>query len=126
MMEDPLDELMVDEEQEINRNLLAGILKGAIKFTKNGEILPEETFYDLPTWKKILYYLLARKAMFLKDVIDEEGCDYKTIAEMINTSPKTVSGRLSGNISNLVKLQNNKFSIPTYYITKCKKVLENE
>lgn len=59
--QDPLRELLV-EVVEVDRNKLAEVLKGYIRInSKDGRIIPQESFSELDIRNKILTFLIGRK-----------------------------------------------------------------
>jgi len=123
---DPLDELIVDEAKEADKAILAGLLKGHVELTKTGKINFTETFYEYADWKKIMIYLLARKAISLKKL----GADVKEatmpveIGKAILVSGDTVSKRLARELKGFAEKNQDGYFIPNYRLLKCRSKLE--
>ncbi|MBR9707612.1 MAG: hypothetical protein GOV15_04215, partial [Candidatus Diapherotrites archaeon] len=85
-MSDPLDELFVDEVK-VDTTVVAEILKGKFIFSHAGEIefLPE--FENFSEMKQVLAYLVARKALFLRGLVELEGVLPKQIDEVLRLKP---------------------------------------
>jgi len=127
MSKDPLDKLIVDKEaNEVSLELLASILQSFVRFTKDGELLFEGEFYKLPGWKKIVIYLLSRKVISIKKLIEvfEEGAGSREISETIGVPQKSVSRELSTKLKTLARNENSKYQIPNYNLHKCSEMLK--
>jgi len=127
MKEDPLDKLIVEKDtNDFSLELLASTLQGFVRFTKEGEIIFESSFYPLPEWKKIVIYLLSRKVISIKKLITnyEEGAGPKDISEVIGATSKNISRDLATKLKSLVRNENSKYKIPNYNITKCAEMLK--
>lgn len=115
---DPLDDLFEDENEVIDRTVLASALQSYVTFTREGKLIPKEQFDALKNTKKILVLLLSKKALNLKLGTDEK------------TSPKEleeISGIPIGSIKptvrqlvtkRLLRSENGTYWIPDYAVTK--------
>ncbi len=127
MNEDPLDKLIVEKDaNNFSLDLLASTLQNFVKFTKEGEIIFDGTFYALPEWKKIIIYLLSRKVISIKKLIPEfeEGVAPKEISEIMGVASKSVSRDLATKLKTLVRNENSKYKIPNYNIQKSAEMLK--
>lgn len=122
MSEDPLDKLIVEKNaNEISLELLASVLHNFVRFTKQGEIIFDGAFYKLPEWKKIVVYLLSRKVISIKKLIEpfEEGVGSGEISELTGVPQKAVSRDLSTKLKTVTRNESGKYKIPNYNIHQC-------
>jgi len=52
MKKDALDKLIVNEKESADVDLLATLINGFLRFTKEGEIIFERQFFKQTDWKK--------------------------------------------------------------------------
>lgn len=126
---DELDEFIVDENEPINKNLLALIIKPYVNTIGKNEVIDyTEKFEESASWKKVLIYLCCRKVMFLKNLVKEEPVGPKAIAEKTNISVDSAKNiSRDKNLKKLILNYGGKYSIPNYKLNSVKKVLlENE
>ena len=127
MEKDALDELIVNEDQKPDSDLLAGILKNYVRFSQNGEILFAENFTDLQQWKKVLVYLLARKAAVIKKLVQLKECAAPLeISNKIFIPAGNISKFLNRELKSIVKEQKKCYFVPNYNLLKCKEILEEK
>jgi hypothetical protein len=127
MSENPLDKLIVEKDvNEISLDVLASILQSFVRLTKEGELLFERSFYELPEWKKVTIYLLSRKVISIKKLIAQfdEGASPKEISEVTGVPSKSISRDLSTKLKTLVRNEKGKYKIPHYNIHKCAEMLK--
>lgn len=126
---DELDDFIVDENEPVDKKLLALIIKPYINsIGKNGVIDHTDRFENSPAWKKTLVYLCCRKVMFIKEIIEDEPTGPKIISENTNISldsAKNISR--DKNLKKLVAKDKGKYFISNYKLKLIKEILlENE
>ncbi|APX95724.1 hypothetical protein [Natronorubrum daqingense] len=85
-----LEDLLVDEEK-LNKELLAGTVSKYVKIGKDsGDLIPNERYNDLISKKKIVVALLAQKARFELDMVEEEWLPPAEINEMTGVKTGTI------------------------------------
>ena len=111
---DPLAELIVSKDNALNKSSLRDLLKPFVAIVDDGEILPTEKFSKLADGDKICIYLLARKVMVLKNLLDTEG------AKPTEISKKTGIGLSSAKKVTYIKYarkdESGNYYIPNYFI----------
>ncbi len=125
---DPLDKLIVDENQSIDSDLLASLIEDFMQFTKDGEFIFTEKFFKESDWKKVLFFLLGRKVIFIKSLKDgfKEEIQPKDISDLLVIPPKSITRILSTELKGITKSTKGSHKIPNYNLHKCKEVLENK
>lgn len=128
-MTDPLDDLIVDESVEPDLTLISKILKGNVELTKKeGRIIFSEDFHDFPDWKKIMIFLLARKAVVIKKLNKEikEHSMPTEIGKNILVSGDNVGKRLARELKGIAIKNPDGYFIPNYKLVKCRDLLESK
>ncbi|MCK4647369.1 hypothetical protein KAT24_00370 [Candidatus Pacearchaeota archaeon] len=128
---DELDEIFVNKNIPINKKLLVEILKSFVTIDEEGMIDFKEDYEKLSYWKKILIYLLCKKALTSRKIIDKEYANPKEISEnaMIGES---AAKKISNNetIKRLTKKTKEGYFIQNYNLKKIKDIIlgkeENE
>lgn len=125
-MVDSLDELIVDESKEPDLDILAKILKGNAELTTEGKLNFSEEFFKYPDWKKIMIYLIGRKAVVIKKLNKEmkESVMPGEIGKHILVSGENVGKRLSRELKIVVTKNKDGYFVPNYRLLKCKSMLE--
>ncbi len=126
---DPLDKLIVDEDENPNAELLAELVSPYFRFSKNsGEIIFNEEFYKLKDWQKVLIYLLGRKVIFIKKLQKDfnEKISPKEISECLNIPQKSITKYASKELKDIIKSEKGKYFVPNYNLYKCKEKLKGE
>jgi len=124
---DPLDDIIVDEDQSMDRTLLAEMLKQEVKITKQGEICFDGKYHAYKQWEKIILYLLARKVRAIKKISNsKEGASLKEIEEGTMIPSKSVSRAFNHNLKGILKKDKSFYSIPNYNLSRCKLILEGK
>lgn len=128
MTKNPLDEIIIDEDIKPDLNLLASILKGNLRITKNGEIIFEEKVRVGAAWKRELYYLLARKVIVIKKLKQiKEEVSNKEISEEAFIPPQTLSRFPTRELKPVLKkTKRGLYIIPNYNLLKSKRLLEGK
>lgn len=124
MEKDPLDELIVDEEEELDKSIVSGILKDYCKISKQtGNPIPNDNFYSLKNKQKIIIFLLSRRAANIKNINIDFRVTSKEISEATGMKYGTVSKDLTRLCEeSLVKSEENKFFIPNHAINPVQKM----
>jgi hypothetical protein len=122
---DPLDELIVEEDKEVDKALLAELLRGKVEITASGKINLTEEVLNYPDWKKLLVYLLARKVVYAKKLIGgmKEGAMPADIGKAALMSNSTVAKRLGRELKSVVEKTSSGYVIPNYRLIKCRSLL---
>lgn len=128
MDKDPLEKFIVDERESLDLELLASLIDGFMKFTKEGEIIFEESFSKEKGYKKILLYLLGRKVISIKKLKKDfkEESKPAEIAQDIGVPQGSVTKGLSRDLKKITKSENGAHKIPPYNLYKCKEVLKKK
>jgi hypothetical protein len=127
-MADALDELIVDTKARPDLDLLANILKDNIQLTTDGNLNFSEDFHKYPDWKKVMLYMLGRKAIVIKKLskeIKEESMPAE-IGKYILVSGDTVGKRIARELKRIVVKNKGGYFIPNYNLLKCKELLEKK
>lgn len=125
--EDPLDSVFVDKNQPADRKLVADILRPLVTIDKEGTINFKAKYSELDESKKALVYLIAKKAMVLKEIenIAEESKNNE-ISEGANIKKKNVENTLYNYYKHLVEKGNKGYFIPNYNLKRVRDVLLGE
>ena len=128
MTTDELDKFFVDENEPINKKELADLIEDFIyTIGRNGVIEFKEDFETMPDWRKTAVFLLCRKIMMIKGVIEDEKIGPKEIADTIHISESSARDVVSRNpsLQKIVSKENSRYFIPNYKIKKLKEILKN-
>lgn len=118
MDNDEFKELFVTENEIIDKKLLGSTLTNFIKLTPTGELILETNFYNLSNTQKIIIYLLARKVLKIKKIIEQEEIGPTDLANSIGLAIGSVKSVFFFTKDNIFKSLNGKYMIPNYAITK--------
>lgn len=121
----PLDALVVDERALLEPRRLSELLQKFARFTVKGEFVPEPSFDELDNNRKVVVFLLAKKAMRLKGLTEDEMAGPAEVAYecgIPSGSAKTALRRLNGF---MVEGSGGKYGVPVKYMERVKKVLED-
>ncbi|HAQ03176.1 TPA: hypothetical protein DCQ22_04795 [Candidatus Nomurabacteria bacterium] len=116
--DDPLNQLIVDENQPVNRDTLARLLMGYITLKKGTwEIDFTEKFRELPKKEALLLLLSAIK---VRNLIDSKFKDEITPSEIIKMEIMA-EGTVKSSLKILsdakdIKVRDGKYSLPNYKI----------
>ena len=126
-IKDALDELIVDVNQLVDISLLADLLRGNLTLSREGNINYENNFYNSPEWKRMVLYLLARKAIALKNLKNiKEKALYKEVAEGAFIPATSVPRTHLKSLKGVVLKDKEGYFIPNYNLIKCKLKLEEQ
>jgi len=122
---DELDELIVDENQVIDKGLLRDIIKPYLMITNEGGVIFKNPFDKQTGAKKILIYILARKVMKIKNVgnLKHENVNQKDISEKTNIADYNVRSYIATPLKGIVLRDENGYFIPNYNLIRVKNLL---
>lgn len=93
-VDDPLHELLVDSAA-VDRDAIAGILKGRIAIDRNsGRLVLSPSYNELDARRKVLSILLGRKAAHLLGLADGEPLTNKEVGDLAGLPPGTAAPSL--------------------------------
>ncbi len=116
---DPLQNLIAESTEEIDRGRLTNLLKTYVVFSKEGTVTFRPEFYKLGNSAKILVVLVAQKARHLLfDNIPEAMSPSEIIALdiMAAGSAKTSLKRLLEKTRDIKKDSGKKYYVPNYLL----------
>ncbi len=128
---DPLQGLISESTEEINRAQLAELVKPYAAFSKDGSVTFLPAFYKLNNASKVLVVLTAQKARHLL-FGDRFTTDAMSSAEMINLevmaegSVKSTVKRLLEKTHDIKKNSDKKYYIPNYQLSSLKETISLE
>ena len=118
---DPLDEIFVETNEAQDKQIIASILKVFVTIDPKENLDFSEEYHKLTNMRKALVYLIIKKAMKLRGLVEDE---FATTSE---TSKKTLISENDANNAFCIhykKLVENKkgkgYSIPDYKLKKTK------
>ena len=118
--EDPLDEIFVNENEPANKKMLAEILKPFVTIDSKGVVAFTEDYNKLKESKKVLVYMLCKKAMVLKNLPDiSEKTSIKDIVDNAMVNESNAKNTLFTYFKNIVKGG----IIPNYNLKKVKELI---
>jgi len=124
----PLSALIQDDSAELDLELLTGLLKDYIKFSKDGTISTLRPFYEKDNQQKILIMLLAYKA---KSILFEGEAEGVAPSVLISTQIMA-EGSVKSTLKNLLeksreikKDNNGGYYIPAYMLADVEKRLKD-
>lgn len=125
----PLDELFTDSGSQIEPSEITALLKPFLRINReNKRILLTPDGMDLSSNKKIILFILARKAMHMRGVVDSESIAPKDIKkELENNIP---AGTIDSALKRLsekgpLKSQDGKYFIPDFNFPQVKEIFSN-
>lgn len=126
-MTNQLDELFVSGK-EVDQELVAKILAPFIRIDKDScSIVPNERWLELNNELKIILFLVARKAMKLRDLpIDNEGALPAEIEKETGLKGGSVRPKLRGLFEDktINRTEDARYFVPNYSLTKIKTMIE--
>ncbi len=117
--EDELDDLFVDENAVIDKKLMKDLLLPYMRISNSGVIIPEQKFLELGNKEKVSLFLLARKAMYLRGMIDDEKSGPTEISESIDI-PLGSAKHTCASMKNIFDSKEGKYFIPNFNLAKLK------
>ena len=124
---DELDEIFVDRNEPADKKVLVEILKPLVTIDSEGVISFSNEYNKLKESKKVLVYLLCKKAMCIRGIegINEPSKESEVI-EKVMVSKSTAKNALYTLYKTLVKREGEGYIIPNYNLIKTKKLLSEE
>jgi hypothetical protein len=120
---DPLDEIFVDENIPADKKMLAEILKPFATIDSRGIIAFTEEYAKLKESKKVLVFMLCKKAMILHGVPeDSEQTNVKEVVKNISVNESSAKNALFTFFKGVVKGG----IIPNYNLKKAKEIIFEE
>jgi len=128
---DPLQDLVSDNTEDIDRAQLAGLLKMYVAFSKDGELTFLPAFYKLDNTSKILVILTAQKArhlLFGETHTSEalSSADIISLDVMAEGSVKSTVKRLLEKTYDIKKNADKKYYIPNYQLSSLQQKISPE
>ena len=118
---DPLDDIFVESNDGVSRKLISETLKPFITIDPSGNLDFSEEYDKLINIKKALVYLVSKKAMKLKEVIESEFAKIKEVSEKALISESDAKNSLCTKYKKLVENKKNEgYTIPDYKLKKVK------
>ena len=119
--EKKLSNLIVNEDK-MSEELIYDLLQPYLRILKNEKkLIPKSQFLKLNTEKKILIWLLGRKAMFILHILDDEFIGPKAISEETNIKVGSIKPTIrSLNQKGLSESDNGKYKISPFGILRLK------
>lgn len=125
-MENELESLLVSGK-EVNKKLVAEMLSPYLRIDKETcDIIPSSSWGDLKAYKKILLYLVARKAMIALDLnLPEENASATEIMVSTGLKQGTVNPTLRQLLEDglLGQTKERKYYVPNFAIEKIKAII---
>ena len=125
--EDPLEAIFVDENVPADRKIIAEILGQFVTIDKKGSISFTKSYDDLQHSKKVLVYMLCKKAMILRNLPDIK--EYVTLNEVVEkalVSESNAKNALFTYYKDIVKKDGLGYIIPNYKLTKAKEAISGK
>ena len=124
---DPLDEIFVESNEIISRRLIAEILKPLLSIDPKGNLDFFEEYEKLTGQKKALVYLVAKKAMKLKEITENEFALNSETSKNALISENDTNNAFSNTYKKLIENKKGRgYSIPDYKLKKVKELIGNE
>ena len=122
-----LDDLLVDEEK-LNEELLAGTVGRYAQIGKeSGDLIPNEQYNNLNSMKKVVVALLAQKARFELDFVDEEWVSPSQISELSGVKKGTVYPAVRDLVEEgVIRDDDGDYMIPSVKVEQAKEYLAED
>lgn len=121
---DELDELFVDKNEPVDKKILVEILKPFVTIDSEGVISFSQEFNKLKESKKVLVYLLCKKAMVLRGIKGiNEPSKQSEVMEKAMVSKSNAKNALFTLYKGIVKKDGEGYIIPNYNLLKTKSLL---
>lgn len=118
---DPLDEIFVESNEGTSRQLIAEILKPLLTIDSKGHLDFFEEYNKLTGKKKALVYLVAKKAMKLKEITEEEFALKTETSKNALISESDANNSFCTTYKKLVENKKGKgYTVPDYKLKKTK------
>lgn len=122
---DPLDDLIVNEEEVVNKKVLKDILSNYAEISSIGKFLPKTNYHNLTEANKLVVYLLVNKVRVMKNIAGqkEEAVSSKKITEESGITQKHVS-KYVDRLNGIVRREKNLYFIPNYNLSRLDFLME--
>jgi len=123
MTEDPLDVLFEEEkvDEKMIKQIIGEILVNYVRLSQDGGIFPLPEFDNLNRFQKLLIYLLAKKALYVRQLVVNELTPPSEIRKNTGLPMGTVNPSLRQlERDRLVKSDLGRYKIPNYALNKIK------
>jgi len=118
---DPLDEIFVESNKESSIKLIAEILKPLLTIDPRGNLDFSKKYDELTNMKKALVYLVAKKAMKIKEIVDSEFAVLKEVEEKSLISSSDAKNAFCTHYKKLVENKRGEgYNIPNWKLKKVK------
>lgn len=124
---DPLDKLFTSDK-EVDPELLSGILLPYIQInSEDYTIFFTDSGNNLPINSRIIIFLLARKALYIKGKIDSEAITPKDIIDQTQLKEGSVQPGLKKlKEGKFIISKDGKYFVPNYAINKAKDLVQEK
>ncbi len=124
---DPLDKLFTSDK-EVDTELLSGILLPYIQInSEDYTIFFTDSGNNLPINSRIIIFLLARKALYIKGKIDSEAINPKDIIDQTQLKEGSVQPGLKKlKEGKFIIGKDGKYFVPNYAINKVKNLIQEK
>lgn len=122
-----LEDLLVDEER-LNEELLTNTVGEYVDIGKDsGDLIPKEAYNDLKSKEKVVVALLAQKARFELDMVEEEWLTPSEISELSGVKKGTIYPAVRDLADQgVVRDEDGAYMIPSVKIEQAKEFLTEE
>ncbi len=124
-MVDELDEIVISKKQALDKSLLKDILLRYLRITDDCEVIFEKDYFKLTQNAQIVLYLLARKVMKLKQLIDVESASNTEISQKTGIKIGNLSKCLE-RLGSFVNKDENGYFVPNYNLIRIKELIETD
>lgn len=126
--QDPLDAIFVESNEELSRKIIAEILTPLLTIDPKGNLDFSEEYDKLTSIKKALVYLVAKKAMKLKNIVEEEFALKSETSKNALISENDSNNAFCNIYKKLVENKKGKgYTIPDYKLKKVREeILKNK
>ena len=116
---DELDDIFVDKNEPVDKKIIVEILKSYVTIDSEGVISYNKSFEKLNESKKVLIYLLCKKAIKIRGIEGiEEPSNLKEVVEKVMVSESNAKNALFTYYKSIVKKEGNGYIIPNYNLGK--------
>jgi hypothetical protein len=122
-----LEDLLVDEEA-LNEELLAQTVGEYVQIGKDsGDLIPNEKYNDLTSKKKIVVALLAQKARFELDMVEDEWLAPSEISKLTGVKTGTIYPSVRDLADeDIVRGDDGSYMIPSVHVERAKAYLAED
>ena len=124
---DPLDEIFVESNEILSRQLIVDILKPLVTIDPKGNLDFSEEYEKLTNMKKALVYLVVKKAMKLKGIVEEEFALKPETSKNTLISENDANNAFCNIYKKLVENKKGKgYTVPDYKLKKVKEEISED